>query len=343
MKAEKFPVHMDVELSAKCNLRCRFCHLSSFTPKSTDQFSLARFKEKIGPALPHLKSITLFNKYEPLTCRDFVGIFKFLSKFEIETYFSTNGLLLSGEIIDALTAKLTYLTVSVTGFTPETYKMNMGFNGLDRLKENLSKLNDLKKERKTRYPRLRISTVGMLDALDELGAAVDFAERYNAEEGIQLTSFKAHEKDLVSLMPMNDRETYTELTAHALTYAAERGVKLVLQSGSLDENERKTTSLGHRFCDLPWHRLSVQPNGDVYPCPMAYDPIGNLDEEIIGDIWESEALKAFRASVNDPDHMNRDCINCTHCRHRSLTRPEVNDYSDAETYPTGLTRTARAV
>ena len=334
----KLPVHMDVELSNKCNLRCRFCHLSYFEPEEKGQFSFADFKKKVGPILPHLKSITLFNKFEALTCRDFIPIFNFLSEFEIETYFSTNGLLLDTDILDAIVGKLTYLTVSISGFTEESYRKNMSTNGYITLREKLTALNRLKKSRKTRYPILRISTVGMIDNLDELKMAVDFAKEFEVEEGVQVTSFKSFTAELNPLMPLNDMTTYTKKTTDALDYAESEQVKLVLQSGDLIENHQQTESLGHRHCDLPWYRLSIQPNGDVYPCPMSYAPINNLGDSSIDEIWNGPELAAFRDGVNDLDNMNKDCENCTHCRHRSLTKIEANDFSEVKIYPTGLRR-----
>ena len=210
----------------------------------------------------------------------------------------------------------------------------MSIDGYTKLRGKLTALNALKKDRKTRYPILRISTVGMIDNLDELKMAVDFAKEFEAEEGVQITSFKSFTAELNPLMPLNDMTTYTQKTSDALEYAEREQVKLVLQSGDLEENHQQTEPLGHRYCDLPWYRLSVQPNGDVYPCPMAYAPINNsLDE-----IWSGLELAKFREGVNDLDKMNKDCENCTHCRHRSLTKIEANDFSEVEIYPTGLRR-----
>ena len=65
---------------------------------------------------------------------------------------------------------------------------------------------------------------------------------------------------------------------------------------------------------------------------------GNLADTAIADIWTGAAMATFRSGVNNRENMNPDCRACTHCRHRSLTRREVNDYSTKETYITGLTR-----
>ena len=82
------PWHLDIDLSSKCNLRCSFCHLTYFKVKDRTQLSFEDFALHIGPMLPRLKSITLFSKYEPLICRDFIKIlFDKIQERAIETLF----------------------------------------------------------------------------------------------------------------------------------------------------------------------------------------------------------------------------------------------------------------
>ncbi len=328
---KQYPSHIDLDLSSKCNIRCRFCHLSFFDPKEVAEFNLTNFS-LLDPLLEHLESITLFSKYEPLTCKEFIPIFNKISSYNIDSYFSTNGTLLTEEISNVIVGKLKYITISVTGFTHKTYKENMGVAKLDLIRKNISYLNEVKKKNNTIYPILRISTVGLLDVIHELKLAVDFAENYNAKEGVQLTSFKSFSDEMSPLMPMNNQEYYTKHTTEAIEYAKEKDVKLVLQSGSWIENQRETQDLGHRHCNMPWYRISVQPNGDVYPCPVSYKPVGNIFEKDILSIWNSNEMEKFRTGVNDLENMNEDCKNCTHCRHRSVISKNTNDFSTKETY-----------
>lgn len=333
------PTHIDIDLSSKCNLRCSFCHLSYFTPKDTGaQISIDEFDEKIAPLLPHLDTITLFSKYEVLTCRDFDPIFRRLREHDAEIYFSTNGLLMSDDVLDVIVGHLRYLTVSVTGFTKERYHKFMRSDGFHIVEANLDKLNCLKAERDTPYPILRISTVGMQDTLEDLPAAVDFAKKHKADEGVQFTSLYVYEEGMRDQVPAADIGRYNRLTEAALTYADKIGVKLVLQSGSMDDNAQATSEIGHRYCDLPWSRLSIQPNGDVYPCPVAYKPIGNFHEESLEDIWSGEAMATFRLGVNDPENMNEDCRDCIHCRHRVIGDEEKGDFSEKDEFVGGLKR-----
>jgi len=328
---DDYPTHLDLDLSSKCNIRCRFCHLSFFDPKEIAEFTLESFN-LLDPLLKHLNSITLFSKYEPLTCKEFIPIFNKIKEYDIETYFSTNGILLSDNIIDILVGDLTYLTISITGFTNDTYKKNMGVDKFDVVKKNIDSINKKKKERNTIYPILRISTVGLLDAIDELKLAIDFVEQYNVKEGLQVTSFKSFDESMSNLMPLNNPKYFTKITEEAISYANKKNVKFVLQSGSIIENQKDTDNLGHKECNMPWYRCSIQPNGDVYPCPVSYKPIGNIFKKNILDIWNSEQMNTFRNGVNSTDNMNEDCINCTHCRHRSVVTATTNDFSNKNIY-----------
>ncbi len=332
------PSQLDVDLSSKCNLRCTFCHLSYFEPKDSAQMDFGVFKDWFGPVLPHLSSITLFSKYEPLACRDFIPIFNFVAGHGMDSYFSTNGLLIDENILDAIVGRLTYITVSVTGFTQETYAKYMGSDGLSRARQNLADLNALKAERDTPYPILRISTVGMKDTLGELVSAVDFADEFKAAEGIQVTSLGAYTKEMVDRMPLSDPERFSKAAEAARRYAEEKGVKFVLQSGGLDDNAAETCALGHRPCALPWQRLSVQANGEVFPCSVARQPVGDLNCETLAEIWNGTTLEAFRSRVNNLQDMNEDCRICAHCRHKSVISAENNDFSETAVHYAGMTR-----
>ncbi len=322
----KFPTHCDIDLSTKCNLRCRFCHLSFHEPEEWTQISYDKFLA-LEPLLRHLKSISLFSKYETLTCRDLLPIFDKICEYDIETYFSTNGVLLSDEIISALVGRLTFLTVSITGITRDSYIKNMGQDRLETVRQNLAKLCAEKRRLKTEYPRLRITTVCMLDNLDELCGVLDFAKEIGAEEGVRMTYLRPFGQEMADLIPASDPEKFATAIDEAIKYADKIGVKFEPVGGALEENENDAKELGHRkLCSIPWEGLSFQPNGDVYPCALSNSKIGNFFEDSIDDIWNGEKLTQFRAGVNDPENMNEDCLNCGHCRYAPILDPGTNEY-----------------
>ena len=211
-------------------------------------------------------------------------------------------------------------------------------NKFKELKSNLRDLNTAKSKNNTVFPKLRISTVGMLDMLDQLIPAVEFAKEFKASEGLQITHLKAHGTDMVPLMPLHDPEAFQLAVDKAASYGQLLGVKVDQQGGTIEENQRETALLGHRICNMPWHRLSIQPDGEVYPCPLSSTVVGNIYQQPIQEIWFGEALANFRSGVNDVENPNKECKHCTHCRHRNVLDPVSNDFSTRQNYVAGMTR-----
>jgi len=65
------------------------------------------------------------------------------------------------------------------------------------------------------------------------------------------------------------------------------------------------------FCILPWIHLHVWPNGNVFPCCISDSafPIGNLKNNTLREIWNSDDLKSLRKDMLG----NRKSILCKRC------------------------------
>jgi len=65
------------------------------------------------------------------------------------------------------------------------------------------------------------------------------------------------------------------------------------------------------FCILPWVHLHAYPDGRAYPCchsTMDY-PIGNLKENTIEEVWNSDSYKNMRKNMLE----GKPCKECTKC------------------------------
>lgn len=84
------------------------------------------------------------------------------------------------------------------------------------------------------------------------------------------------------------------------------------------------------FCVSPWIHLHTWPNDQVYPCcmtPMEY-PIGNLKENSLEEIWNSEKIKNLRVEfLNDqrPESCKR-CFEMEDMGQRSVRQKLNQDY-----------------
>lgn len=87
--------------------------------------------------------------------------------------------------------------------------------------------------------------------------------------------------------------------------------------GTADDPELNT-----RFCSAPFENIETEPGGDVHFCCPAWlpVPIGNLAETRPGEIWNSAAARAIRASIHDGSYRYCSRLHCPKLSGRTLPR-----------------------
>jgi hypothetical protein len=68
---------------------------------------------------------------------------------------------------------------------------------------------------------------------------------------------------------------------------------------------------GDAFCVLPWIHMHPWPDGRVFTCCLSeHDtPVGNLNEQTLEEVYNSETMKKFRTAMLD----NKKISNCNRC------------------------------
>src|SRR5258706_10541055 len=63
----------------------------------------------------------------------------------------------------------------------------------------------------------------------------------------------------------------------------------------------KKKNLKNKFCDKPWEDFDITSNGDVYVCCTGWlpKPVGNIKQNNIIEIWNSEQAQEIRKSILD--------------------------------------------
>jgi|TARA_B110000438_G_scaffold285591_1_gene315860 MoaA/NifB/PqqE/SkfB family radical SAM enzyme len=252
-KITDFPTQLDFELNYSCNFTCPMC---TWNAESTDGnsndtwFDFEVFKEVIDDAVPKgLKSIRMNYINEPLLNRD---IFKFISYARqagiLDIYFSTNGSLLTDDIIKKIiNSGLLRLQVSLDAHTQETYeKIRTGGNFKDVIKKVLRFL-EIRNEVSSKLPTLRVNFVKTKINKHETDDFIKFWEGKADSIGVQ---------DLVGVM-----DGY----------------------GKKSEEELEKTKLSGSFrCAQPFQHLTVRYDGTILPCCTffgAETPIAQLKTE----------------------------------------------------------------
>lgn len=160
----EYPLHLDIEASSLCNLRCSFCDKLPLLKKNqlgnmtfnTFRTIIDQFEQR-----EPLWGIKLSYRGEPLMNKDLPKMVAYAkNKGILDVYFNTNGMLLTENISKKLIeAHLDRISISIDGTTKEEYeKIRIGAN-LETVVNNLSKLQMLKKHFHVSYPKIRIQTV----------------------------------------------------------------------------------------------------------------------------------------------------------------------------------------
>ncbi len=158
------PMHLDIEASSKCNLRCTFCDkLPNLKPGQLGNMEISLFKHIIDQfdERSRLWGLKLSYRGEPLLNKDVPDMVKYAKEHGVlDIYFNTNGMLLDEQMCRRLLeARLDRISISIDGTTASEYEgVRIGAN-FDTLIRNLETLIQLRKEYDVTYPKIRIQTV----------------------------------------------------------------------------------------------------------------------------------------------------------------------------------------
>ena len=160
-----YPIQLDFELNASCNLKCPMCPISAESPKGKGKktwFDFEFFKELIDYSVKKgTRAIKLNYINEPLIRNDLINFITYAKERGIiDIYFSTNGILLNKDISEKLiTSGLTRIQVSLDAFTQQTYDKVRPGGDLKKIVENVNGFLELKEKYNAKIPLLRVNFV----------------------------------------------------------------------------------------------------------------------------------------------------------------------------------------
>lgn len=262
-----FPRAVQFQTLSVCNARCIFCchrHSPELIPHGRMDDALinkiiaecGRHKLAAGRISPYLTNEPLQDKRMPAilhnihqTCGPFV-------KTKINTNASLLDENMSQQLLDS---GLTYLWISVNGYSPETYRESMDLD-FDTVMRNIDVFLDMKKTLGRKRPKVIITTIKTKLVENEL----EKAREYWAQRDV---SFKIHHLD---------NRTGESVTSD-LRVATERG-KLKPK----------------RACDLFLKQAYIVENGDMIICCHDWRQsvvVGNITNSSIAEVWNSDHFK----------------------------------------------------
>ncbi|MBU1196082.1 MAG: radical SAM protein [Proteobacteria bacterium] len=269
-----FPIHLDIELSYKCNLKCIMCPYGDPTyvhPAYKGQsLDTSRIKEIIKEGVPLGLSALRYNGLsEPLLEKSLVELIRYAKENGIlDIFLTTNGMLLNKKMaIDLIESGLTHIMVSIDAATAETYnKIRVGGN-YERVVKNVNRFLEIRENLGSQLPVFRLTYTKMQPNIGEVNAFVDMWK--DKVDHIAIAGYLNN----IQNKEQNDNLACTPLRPSAQT---------------------------EFHCWQPWSRCTIFSNGDVFPCCMNYGrstPVGNIFKEDLTSIWQSDRVR-FIQDIN---------------------------------------------
>jgi MoaA/NifB/PqqE/SkfB family radical SAM enzyme len=181
-----FPIHLDIETSAKCNLRCIFCStsLGNWGPGNGGFMDMGLYRKIIDEAAQNgLFSIKLSLRGEPLLHPELDKMVSYAKKKGIiDVFFNTNATLLGKEMIERLIdSGLDRISISFEGTTKEVYESYRIGARYETVVENVKSLRRVRDEKGLSYPQIRIQSLLLPELKDSLSQYVAFWDKITDE------------------------------------------------------------------------------------------------------------------------------------------------------------------
>jgi radical SAM protein with 4Fe4S-binding SPASM domain len=266
LNLSKFPIQLDFELNASCNLKCPMCPISAESPKGKGKntwFDFEFFKEIIDYSVKKgTKAIKLNYINEPLIRNDLIKFIEYAKlKGILDIYFSTNGILLKRELSKKLIKSgLTRIQISIDAFTQSIYdKVRPGGN-LNTIIENVKTFLLLRKELNSQTPLVRVNFV---------------KTEFNEHELDEFINFWKEPVDMIGIQEF---------------------IKPTKVTSSI--KSKKTIKKKNFKCSFPFKQLVINNEKQVLPCctfwgeELALQKI-NKAEDLL-EAWNSEKMNNLR-------------------------------------------------
>ena len=282
--AGDFPIHLDVESTGVCNLRCPFCAttMKNWGPDVPGYMKMELFKKVIDEgAAEGLCSVKLSFRGEPTLHPGLADMAAYAKKKGIlDVYFNTNGTLLNELLIGRLMdAGLDRISISFEGTDKEVYEKHRVGAQFEKVVSNVRLLRRLRDGRGGQSPQIRIQSVMLPSLKEKFARYVEFWQ------------------------PYADEIAYLDMR----------------REGPTDDHRGRVADWA---CPFLWQRMTILWDGTVLPCLMhgasdfALLALGRVGDRSLKQMWTSEQESRYRNLHKEARAHELEA--CNRCSYRAM-------------------------
>jgi MoaA/NifB/PqqE/SkfB family radical SAM enzyme len=269
---------------------------------------------RVAESFPSVRNVYLSGWGEPLLNPHFREMLEIAKEAGCSVGFTTNGAKLDVDIMETLVnLQIDLVSLSIAGSTVGSHESKRVGSDFHEITEKLTLFDSIKDKIGSDNPRVILLFMIFKDNLDELPGAVELAARVGAG-GIVATNLdyvgRPIQDELKAFSCEDTPAIQSAMVREAMETAEELGV--YFNAFPLKMEQVKICS------EDPLNNIYISERGEVSPCVYLNPPLsliprifcgektaipalsyGNINENSLLDIWESEGYTTFRMSYED--------------------------------------------
>ena len=282
-----------IELTYKCNEKCRHCYVSDEGGKELTTSQIKRVLDE----LYDIGVLTiLFTGGEVFVRQDFFEILEYAYEKRFAVDIFTNGTLLDADRILRLKAFWPKgIHFSVYSHIAEKH------DAVTQISGSYEKtIKAIKACRLVGIP-VKIKMPVFTETVDDISGVISLAESLGTSISVSNDITPKKNGDITPLgMRVISSDEYGDV-AHAIEN----------KLGNLYIPEKRDRKLSNRICSAGARMISINPYGKVFPCVCFPISIGDVTKQSLRDIWiNSKELNTWRQQNKMANRT--DCIKCAH-------------------------------
>ncbi len=336
------PVSIDMELTFRCNLKCKICPQelykdkqkaagqSTSLPRQAEEISLTDIRAVVNDAAQMGVKIITLTGGEPFLRKDILDIISHIKTKGIGCNILTNGMLINPKIAaELVSAEVDTITFSMDG-PEEIHDQVRGVKGsYAKVCHSIEAIQKQKQIQGKNKPYLGLNcTISSLNQ-HKFSQLVDTAKRYNlgaVNYAFLFFTQQAAIDKTQQLIPLKQAKPEDQVLPDYL-----KQIDPVVLQSEIDKCYAKAADVSVNFnpplkqselnryffdddysycnkCFLPWYSSRINPYGDVYPCSIDFK-VGNIHQHSFSQLWNSENYIRFRTILKEKGLFPK-CLKC---------------------------------
>jgi len=297
------PMKAQWELTYHCNLKCKHCHIWKTPLDEIRQNTLTLDQQKkiledlARNGVRHV-SFSGGEMFLQKTVYDLIAHAKSLG---MKVGGNSNAFLINEKIARKIAdSGLDMLYISLDGDNAKTHDEIRGVDGaFDHLFTGVKNLRAAKPEIKIFFNMtINAMNVGQITGVGKLA-------RQAGVNGLTVEMTNTFEKYSPNDDLILPREKLPLLREQLKELFAKYGDLLPHPPGYFDEFETYLLNRDELYkyrCVAAYTSIQIHPNGDLYPCPVAFKKMGNLVDTPFGELWYSKEADELRRDIKEGRH-----------------------------------------